>query len=444
MLDRLRIDSLFRKALLLTVCLLPFQALPRTIWANYYPGSELPVSIRYLSLVDEAALFACIAFLFTFICLRSSLYGVTFLGLGKWIGLFAAVSISSMALNGVQPLQGLFGVYDLLKNIMFLFAFQMLRFDDRDLKWLVSAFKYIGIVLAVFALTGELLAFFFEAGIGVLVAEHARYGLYRVISLSGQGNHNYIGIFGVFVFSIVFSRPEKRPGDHAALWLAALLILLTFSRQAWLGFLVMLFFLSRLNARLAFALLTVPLLITALSFYEDISDILTDGMSYDPENYFRLYAFIYSLKILGEHIILGLGPGTFGGLASILFESGVYEEWPYFFREYAFRINGIDQFWPVIWAETGVVGFLAYSMIFVALYSRLREARAFFGKNGDLYMNRLGSALAGFTLVIVIMGFAGGLNSAFVIVSYLGMSGIYLSRFREKSGRASPPAGPGA
>lgn len=56
-------------------------------------------------------------------------------------------------------------------------------------------------------------------------------------------------------------------------------------------------------------------------------------------------------------------------------------------------------------------------------------------------MYRLGRALTGFTLVIVIMGFAGGLNSAFVIVSFLGTSGIYLSRFHEASRKHA--GGPG-
>ncbi|MBW7956520.1 MAG: hypothetical protein H3C68_01385 [Deltaproteobacteria bacterium] len=441
MIDRLSIDSLFRKGLLLIALFLPFQALPRTIWAEYNPGSDLPLPIKLSGQVDEATLFLSIALLFTFVCLRSGVYRLSFMGLGKWITLFMAVSFVSIALNGVRPLQGLFGVYDLLKNIMFLFVFQMLRFGEKELQGFISALKYVGIILAIFAVIGELLALFFEAGIGILVADNVRYGLYRVLSLSGEGNHNYIGVFAVFVFSLIFIKREKRLDDFAALWMLAVLIMLTFSRQAWLGFVVMLFLLCRLNTKLAIALLSVPLLLTAINFYEGISEILTADMSFDPEKYFRLYAFIYSLKILGEHIFLGLGPGTFGGLASILFESGVYEEWPAFFKEYAFRINGIDQFWPVVWAETGVMGMLAYSMIFVALYSRVRRAYAFFRKEGDIYMYSLGRALTGFTLVIVIMGFAGGLNSAFVIVSFLGTAGMYLSRFHEESRKHA--GGPG-
>lgn len=433
MIDRLSIDSLFRKGLLLLAVLLPFQALPRTIWAVYYPGSELPFLVELAGMADEAALLLSIALLFTFFCLRSRVYGVEFMGLGNWIALFAVISVLSIALNGVRPFQGLFGIYDLLKNIMFLFVFQMLRFDKKELESLISALKYAGIVLALFAVIGELLALFFGAGIGILVADNVRYGLYRVISLSGQGNHNYIGVFGVFVFSLIFSKPEKRIDDHAALWLLALLIMLTFSRQAWLGFVVILFLMNRLNAKLAIALLSVPLLLTAISFYESISGIITSDVSFDPDEYFRLYGFVYSIRILGEHALFGLGPGTYGGLASIIFESSVYEQWPPYFKEYAYRIRGIDQFWPVVWAETGLLGFLAYSMIFVTLYSRLRAACLFFRELGDMYMYRLGRALTGFTLVIVIMGFAGGLNSSFVIVSFLGTSGIYLSRFHEES-----------
>lgn len=430
---RLSVDRFFKRALLLMVCLLPLQALPRTIWAAYHPGSELPAVIKLASFLDEIMLLASLAVLFTFICLRNNFYRVSFIGLGKWVALFLAVCLASMAINGVRPLQGAFGAYDFMKNIMLLFVFYMLRFDDKDIKDFISALKVVGVVFAVFAIIGELSALFFEAGIGILVAENMRYGLYRAISLSGQGNHNYVGVFGVLVFSLFLVKTVKRPGDYVALLLISVMILLTFSRQAWLGFAVILLILGSLNTKLSLVLLSIPAVLISASFYDGLSAILVTDLSFDPEEYFRLYAFLYSLKVLGEHVFFGLGPGTYGGLASIMFESGVYDEWPIFFKEFAYRINGIDQFWPVVWAETGIFGMFAYSMVFAGLFSALRGAYAFFLKQGDIYMYRLGRALAGFIAVIVIMCFAGGLNSAFVVFSFFGIAGIYLSRFRDES-----------
>jgi hypothetical protein len=422
---------IFRKFLFLIVCLLPFQSLPKTIWTTYL-NAEPPFFISAFSLMDEVTFLISFLLLFTFVCLKPDVFRFSLNGLGKWIGLFVIVALMSMAINGVRPAQSLFGIYDVLKNIMFLFVFYMLRFDRHELKSFLNILKYVGFILAVFAVIGELLALFFGVGIGLLVTEEARYGIHRAVSLAGKGNHNYVGIFGVFVFFLIYIKPIKNRLDHATLWLLVLLILFTFSRQALLGLVIMFLMLGTPRTKFFLAFFSIPFLFLSYFLYADqISSILMEDISFDPSQYFRLYAFVVSLKILVEHLFFGLGPGTFGGLASIMFDSKVYANWPPYFKELAFRINGIDQFWPVIWAETGIIGMLAYSAIFFVIYLRLRKAQLFFRSINSLYMYRLGRALMGFQLVLIAMGFAGGLNIAYVIFSYFGLVGIYLFQYHK-------------
>jgi len=140
-----------------------------------------------------------------------------------------------------------------------------------------------------------------------------------------------------------------------------------------------------------------------------------------------LFGFLESLKILSQHPLTGLGPGMFGSLASILWSSPVYDSWPEFFKEFAFRIRCIDQFWPWIWGEFGIVGLIIYGSGLLSLFLYLGRASETFKIAEDRIPSRIGKTLQYFLVALAIMGMAGGLNAAFVTYTYFALVGMLVS-----------------
>ncbi len=153
----------------------------------------------------------------------------------------------------------------------------------------------------------------------------------------------------------------------------------------------------------------------------------------DPDSYYRLFAFVQSLKLLVEHPLTGSGPGMFGGLASILWNSPVYDTWPVYFRDMAFRIRSIDAFWPVVWGEYGMIGMTIYCAGWISLFRYLGKACVNFKNNGAQDLYNIGRVLQYFIIALIIMGFAGGLNSAFVVYTYFALVGIFISIYQRSA-----------
>jgi O-antigen ligase len=97
----------------------------------------------------------------------------------------------------------------------------------------------------------------------------------------------------------------------------------------------------------------------------------------DPSQYFRLFTFYQSLKLLAAHPLTGVGPGMFGGLASIFWDSPVYKHWPEVMLWYLKRIRSLDLFWPQIWAELGLIGLSLNWAFFASLFFFFKENGSF-------------------------------------------------------------------
>jgi len=75
-----------------------------------------------------------------------------------------------------------------------------------------------------------------------------------------------------------------------------------------------------------------------------------------------------------DHPKFGVGPGMFGGAVAKKSSSPYYEE--YNFSTDALRhYSDLDQFWPQILAETGIIGTLNYALIgFSLIFTKKRES----------------------------------------------------------------------
>lgn len=287
---------------------------------------------------------------------------------------------------------------------------------------MIGWIKKIVILLAIVGIIGEILAFYGEIGVGYLVApeEAKRFGLYRVQSLTGFGSINYLGMYALLGLFLIYATTKISIEKFLGILATLCLIFLTFSRQTWMGLFIMLVLTKK---RLIVPGLLILISIALMTLY--------GSESYDPETYYRSFTYLESFRLLQENPIFGAGTGMFGGLASILFESPIYDDWPEYFRDMVNRIGSIDAFWPVIWGELGILGVIAFSLIWFSLFKGLGYMSNWFRNTGDGQMYNIGRILKHYIVALVFMCLGTGLNAPFVVFTFFGLVGIYISLYKQ-------------
>jgi len=149
----------------------------------------------------------------------------------------------------------------------------------------------------------------------------------------------------------------------------------------------------------------------------------------DGGKYFRLFALEEGVRIFSENIYFGSGSGTYGGLASVLFNSSHYDHWSLFFREeFLYKARSIDQYWIGVLAEMGTIGFILYMLMLIKCYQAINSAIRRVRSNG-LYSPRIaqyGQVLKTFMVPLFVVGFMNGINASMISFVYFGIVGIYV------------------
>jgi hypothetical protein len=305
------------------------------------------------------------------------------------------------------------------------YVFSSLYWTRDEFFSLIKWIKITVIILAIVGILGEFLAFY-GIGIGYLTAPEYlnRMGLFRVQSLSGYGSINYLAMYTLLGIFLIYTTTKNKKIKYLSIFLSVILLFLTFSRQAWLGLFVMLLLIDKRTRILGLFLIPILFLLMILISVYGIE-------SYDPDKYYRAFTYIESLRLLKENYFFGAGIGMYGGLASILFESPIYNTWPDFFYDMVHSIGSIDAFWPVIWAETGILGFISFLLIYASLYRFIDKISETFKRYSDITMYKVGVVLKGYTIALIIMCFGTGLNSPMVSFTFFGLVGIYFSLYKQ-------------
>ena len=135
---------------------------------------------------------------------------------------------------------------------------------------------------------------------------------------------------------------------------------------------------------------------------------------------YRDFAARKGLEVWSDHPFIGAGPGMFGGAISIRFDSYLYYVYKYPIGLLN-RIGSIDQFWPQVFAEVGVIGFALYVTMLVAIIIVMLKMRQS-AENNDI-KNML-TALLVFALIIYAYTFGTGFNNVSVVFPYFAFIGI--------------------
>ncbi|MBI5739892.1 MAG: O-antigen ligase family protein [Nitrospirae bacterium] len=268
-----------------------------------------------------------------------------------------------------------------------------------------------------------------------------RFGLYRTPSL--MFNPNIFSFFLVLV--IVIYKNIKEKVNPAVLLVLVIAVIFTGSRIAYIGLVVfagMQIFKSRRWVLILSTPAAIVIMIVNLFLYTsdmelknvwkpdlpemeltgDVKETKIEDATYIS---FRQYAKTKGIEIWSDKPFWGVGPGMYGGVVSIKTKSHVYSEYSFFeiAKTYAEKWGGIDQFWPQILAELGVMGTGLFIVFLIFISVILDTARH---QATSYEMKCLYSGLIICTTVLIMYSASNGINLSSMILVYTGFIGMAL------------------
>ena len=288
------------------------------------------------------------------------------------MALFCGVALLSGLANDVPLRDTLFGTFMLAKNWVWFALFASLTFATGDYH---RVFRLVvGGLLVLMALG------FIQFATGPLT--------YDLLSLPRLSRFGILRVEAVFTHPLYYASAMalltciamgaylylERP---RYLWLVAagcLAAATTLAVKSLLGLVlavVVVMAVKRFTRLLP--LLVIGLLITvALPQYtianvqEQFDFYLQDAKTTRAEGY-RV-----GLDILRDHPLLGAGPSRYGGYASMLLESPIYDQ--YNFVNYDGNpYDTVESYWPNLFGETGLLGFACFVWVFVAILRTVQQ-----------------------------------------------------------------------
>jgi O-antigen ligase len=205
--------------------------------------------------------------------------------------------------------------------------------------------------------------------------------------------------------------------------------LLSGSKFIWGATLVILFLFALRDIHFSFLIKAKKLILCliCLVIFSIISPYLYQKslQDFSPE-YYRGYALVKSLEIWKDHPLMGSGPGTYGGVVSLIYNSSIYDQYNFESRWFNFMQGprSLDQFWPQCLAEMGIVGFISFAVLILLLFYLPRMILNTI-LEPDLKLFLMG--LYSLVIVLVIYLCVSGLNMTSFILTYSILLGMCLS-----------------
>lgn len=409
--------------------LLPFQTFPKTISSKLSTtASKLSI---YFTYTDELLIFILLFIFTSWICLRKSKNSIIFFPSLNVFLLFIFSCITGILINHIDIYRGSLAIFDYSKNFLLLFIFYGMNYQYAEFKKALVLFINIGIIVAAIGLLGVILSFVTDSVINVLVREEVRMGFHRVTSVAGPGSVNYIGVYMVLVYWLLYAMKKEFKYVKIKSALLLIFIILTASRSAIVSFLILFFLLESRKKVVAGSISCF--FIFAVGYGLDLWPTIpnqgigvTDGLDYRQATYALCWKY---LKI---NPVWGVGPGMLGGLAVQTLWSPLYSNLAGDTMWFLGRMNGLlDQFWGGLFADIGIVGGSLYLLILATLGRDLLSGSSFFSLHGEKGIDKVGKVLACYILALIFMGFGGGINAALLLCPFLAFSGIYISLYKK-------------
>jgi O-antigen ligase len=360
---------------------------------------------------------------------------------------FLAFSLSGLisgVINNNSLMITILGVFDYLKNFIVIFIYAVFFKEFKDVKRTFSILLTIAFFLSVVAIIQEFWAignrYVMEKGISDIsyfLSENKgwRFGLYRTPSL--MHHPNMFALYILLIISIYVCTARKV--NFLILVPFCSGVLLSISKIAYTGLIIIIGLMISRGKKWPSLFLIIFSVI--LSFYSSflldtttlqrIEGRYSDLSTESPWPHYRTYSRDKAIEIWKDHPIFGIGPGMFGGVVSIKSNSYVYEEYNFDVRAKIFvnEFRSIDQFWPQLLGETGIVGTLNFCALLISLnliFFMLRKQVA------SEEMRGLFFGVMIFTIVIIIYTSGSGLNLTSILFTYSALVGMGLGSSKNK------------
>lgn len=327
------------------------------------------------------------------------------------------------------------GTFDYIKNFMVIFIYTAFFKEFEQFKKIFRAILLVTVFLGVIALIQELWAMWFRYilkedihNIRYLLVREGQPalawsgGIYKARSL--VGNNIVLGLYGILILTIYINITKKI--NFAVIVPLLSGILFSVSKMVYAAFaFVMGMYLFR--TRKWFIILAIPALVFII--YMGFLTVGLDAVNVRTGERFplRSYAREKAIEIWKDNKFLGVGPGMYGGIISIKMNSPYYEWDKYNFlpiaKHYVQMFSGIDQFWPHILAEVGILGVFGFIGLFISILVILSILRQ---RASSEEIRGLFTALIIYTFVIVIYSLGSGLNVAALLFTYSAFVGMGL------------------
>ena len=364
------------------------------------------------------------------------------------IVLVTACGILSGVLNGNTTIVTLFGTFSYVKYFLFIFIYAAFFRDFDQFLKIFRILLIIAVVIGSVAFIQEtwvIYSSYFAAktspykdiylyigkllGVNDIIVYGSgwRLGIYRASSL--LSHYNLLGLYSLFILTIYLNIVKR----VNVLIMFSLLagVITSVSRTAYIGFLLM-GGLQIFKGRRWIIVFLIPVVIALflLGMGEDVqmSRLMEEegnSVEYQEKLTYREHARGKALQVWKDHPLLGVGPGMFGGAIAIKFNTPYYQE--YDFQMIFSWFHSLEQLWPQVLAEMGLIGIGAltgmFFTLFVVFYILRHEAatdeiKGFF------------TGMLVFTAIFLCYTFAGNLNIVSVLLPYCAFAGMGLGSLR--------------
>ncbi|HEX9738525.1 MAG TPA: O-antigen ligase family protein [Candidatus Limnocylindria bacterium] len=306
------------------------------------------------------------------------------------MAVFGAISVASAIVNAVPPAVAVAGLLFTLDAAILFYLPRMVGYSHEDAQramWAIAGVVALASVLAI----------------GQAVLSPDLLGLTPVTGVSGEGvrvgslvsDPNILGtLIGMALPLTVFSlvrTPWRSRGwriTFAIAFVLALALLLTYSRGSWIGVAVGFGTVALIIDRRALVAFVVVVVLAYATAVVMPKGVLSGGsQGFDPyattinriqavgeKRDLRALFVLNAMPIIDEHLLLGVGPGRYGGAAASVFGSPIHERFGT--SELLTEQRTVDIFWLHLAVETGALGVAAFAaMIGTALVTPVRALR---------------------------------------------------------------------
>jgi len=368
-----------------------------------------------------------------------------------YLSLIVSISIFSIfgLISGLMNRNPIFitflGIFDYFKNFLVIFIYTAFFNYKDDFKRIFRILIVTAVFIGVIAFIQEYWAIFSRYFMGKSIYDKGVY-LFRILFPSSQApwefrdfwrmgiyrapsllNHpNSVGFYTLLILTLYLYTSKKI--NFSKFFLIFCGIFFTVSRMLYSAFIFLAglqFF--RRKRWLVIPAIPVAIFIFFMSFLPDLNifSLMKGQEVYNEDKIFRAYAQKKALEIWKDYPLLGVGPGMFGGVVSLINPPTIYKKYNFSEKSFVYVKNfrSLDQFWPQILAETGIFGVAAFIGIFISLIITLY---IFKGRSSNFEIRDLFTGLIVIVPFILIFSLGSGFNITAFLFNYFALLGISL------------------